>query len=119
MDNDCARILGQAVLDRKNILIAGATGSGKTTIAKALIEAIPLEERLVTIEDTAEWNSIPAVKNNRVYALEANSYWSRPGPRLLTGIAAMAKIFHPGVEIQMLTEGAVLPIEPLRQAVTA
>jgi iron complex transport system substrate-binding protein len=67
----------------------------------------------------AEWNSIPAVKNNRVYALEANSYWSRPGPRLVTGIAAMAKIFHPGVEIQMLTEGAVLAIESLRQAVTA
>ena len=59
MDNDLAAMLGQAVLDRRNILIAGATGSGKTTIAKALIEAIPLDERLVTIEDTAEWNSIP------------------------------------------------------------
>ena len=67
----------------------------------------------------AEWNGIPAVQNNRVYALEANSYWSRPGPRLVTGIAAMAKIFHPGVEIQLLTEGAAILIEPLRQAVTA
>ena len=66
-----------------------------------------------------EWNSIPAVKNNRVYALEANSYWSRPGPRLVTGIAAMAKIFHPEVDIQLLTEGASIPIELLRQAVTA
>ena len=64
MDNDWAAMLGQAVLDRRNILIAGATGSGKTTIAKALIEAIPLDERLVTIEDTAEWNSIP--HRNRV-----------------------------------------------------
>ena len=64
MDDDWARVLGQAVLDRKNILIAGATGSGKTTIAKALIEAIPLDERLVTIEDTAEWTGIP--HRNRV-----------------------------------------------------
>jgi len=64
MDDDRAQQLGQAVLARKNILIAGATGSGKTTIAKALIEAIPLDERLVTIEDTAEWNSIP--HRNRV-----------------------------------------------------
>ncbi|HET7881601.1 MAG TPA: P-type DNA transfer ATPase VirB11 [Acetobacteraceae bacterium] len=64
MDGDWARMLGQAVLDRKNILIAGATGSGKTTIAKALIEAIPLQERLVTIEDTAEWTGIP--HRNRV-----------------------------------------------------
>jgi iron complex transport system substrate-binding protein len=67
----------------------------------------------------AEWNTIPAVRNNRVYALEANSYWSRPGPRLMTGIAAMAKVIHPEVEIEMLTENAVLPIPPLSQAVTA
>ena len=64
MDSDWAAMLGQAVLDRRNILIAGATGSGKTTIAKALIEAIPLADRLVTIEDTAKWNSIP--HRNRV-----------------------------------------------------
>jgi type IV secretion system protein VirB11 len=64
MDGDWALMLGQAVLDRRNILIAGATGSGKTTIAKALIEAIPQHERLVTIEDTAEWTGIP--HRNRV-----------------------------------------------------
>ncbi len=51
--------LRSAVLDRKNIVICGATGSGKTTWAKALIEEIPLSERLITIEDTFEWNTIP------------------------------------------------------------
>ena len=43
-----------AVRTRRNILISGATGSGKTTLSKALIAAIPAHERLITIEDTAE-----------------------------------------------------------------
>ena len=58
----------------------------------------------------AEWSSIPAVRNNRVYAIEANSYVSRPGPRLVTGVAALAKLFHPDVEIHLDTNQAVLPI---------
>jgi type IV secretion system protein VirB11 len=43
-----------AVRSRKNILISGATGSGKTTFSKGLIRLIPEHERLLTIEDTRE-----------------------------------------------------------------
>ena len=43
-----------AVLSRKNILVSGPTGSGKTTWTKALIREIPAEERLITIEDARE-----------------------------------------------------------------
>ncbi len=43
-----------AVVSRKNIIVSGATGSGKTTWTKALIREIPAEERLVTIEDAQE-----------------------------------------------------------------
>ena len=46
--------LEQCVLSQKNIVIAGKTGSGKTTFAKALIRAIPEDERIVTIEDVHE-----------------------------------------------------------------
>jgi type IV secretion system protein VirB11 len=43
-----------AVVSRKNIIVSGATGSGKTTWTKALIREIPPEERLITIEDAQE-----------------------------------------------------------------
>jgi type IV secretion system protein VirB11 len=43
-----------SVRSRKNILLSGATGSGKTTWTKALMQEIPPEERLITIEDARE-----------------------------------------------------------------
>ena len=43
-----------AVKARKNIVVSGPTGSGKTTWTKALIREIPSEERLITIEDAKE-----------------------------------------------------------------
>jgi len=43
-----------AVTSRKNILVSGPTGSGKTTWTKALIREIPPQERLITIEDAKE-----------------------------------------------------------------
>jgi pilus assembly protein CpaF len=46
--------LAEAVRNRKTILIAGGTDTGKTTFAKALIDFIPQHERLGVIEDTAE-----------------------------------------------------------------
>lgn len=42
-----------------------------------------------------KWKLIPAVQNNRVYAVDANSYFSKPGPRTITGIEILAKIMHP------------------------
>jgi type IV secretion system protein VirB11 len=43
-----------AVRARKNIVVSGPTGSGKTTWTKALIREIPTHERLITIEDAQE-----------------------------------------------------------------
>jgi iron complex transport system substrate-binding protein len=53
----------------------------------------------LAMEHTDEWNAIPAVRNGRVYALEANSYFSRPGPRLIAGIEALVGVFHPEVRV--------------------
>ena len=51
---DFAAMLALAVRQRRNILIAGGTSSGKTTFLNALLREIPAEERLVLIEDTPE-----------------------------------------------------------------
>jgi iron complex transport system substrate-binding protein len=65
------------------------------------------------------WQSIPAVRDNRVYALEASNYFSRPGPRLITGIEALAKLFHPAVEVRREAESAVVPITPQARSASA
>jgi iron complex transport system substrate-binding protein len=57
-----------------------------------------------------EWSAIPAVRNSRVYALNASGYFSRPGPRLVSGIEALAKIVHPGIAVTAEAEGITLPI---------
>jgi len=44
----------QAVLYKKNIVVGGATGSGKTTFMKSLVNHVPANERLITIEDSRE-----------------------------------------------------------------
>lgn len=47
-------LLGSLVRDRANVLVVGATGAGKTTLINALAGAIAPNDRVVTIEDTAE-----------------------------------------------------------------
>ena len=51
---DIALALAKAVRERRNILIAGGTSTGKTTFLNALIREIPQTERLILIEDTPE-----------------------------------------------------------------
>jgi len=65
---DWAAFFKLAVEERKNILISGATGSGKTTIAKSLIKLIPERERIITIEDARE---LVVDQRNRVHMIYA------------------------------------------------
>jgi pilus assembly protein CpaF len=54
LDRPLANRLEDYVLKRKNILISGGTGTGKTTLAGLLAKFIPEDERILVIEDTAE-----------------------------------------------------------------
>jgi type IV secretion system protein VirB11 len=55
MGAETARLLSLAVVDRRNILVAGGTSSGKTTLANGLLAELgPRDERVILIEDTRE-----------------------------------------------------------------
>jgi iron complex transport system substrate-binding protein len=70
---------------RADVMIAMPCGYNVArTVAEFRAEKLP-----------EEWKSLPAVIEGRIYALDANSYSSRPGPRLADGVEIIAGILHP------------------------
>ena len=41
------------------------------------------------------WDTIPAFKSSKIYAVNASAYFSRPGPRIVNGLELLAHIIHP------------------------
>ena len=77
MSADTARLLSMAVVERRNILVAGGTSSGKTTLANALLaEMAHLDERILLIEDTRELQS-PAFRHGRAAHAPCECSWGR------------------------------------------
>lgn len=72
-----------AVRSRKNILVSGPTGSGKTTWTKALIQEIPVAERLITIEDAKELVLDRHPNHVRLYYSKDDQGLARVTPRQL------------------------------------
>ena len=56
ISEEVAAFLEQMVVCRKNIFVSGGTSSGKTTFLNVLADFIPAQERVITIEDSAELN---------------------------------------------------------------
>jgi iron complex transport system substrate-binding protein len=48
-----------------------------------------------TLETNDKWKSLQSVQNNEVYAVNAGAYFSKPGPRTITGLEVIAKIIDP------------------------
>jgi iron complex transport system substrate-binding protein len=53
---------------------------------------IELSEHLT---DLPKWSEVPAVRQGRVYAVDADSYFARPGPRVVDGLELFAHLIHP------------------------
>ena len=53
------------------------------------------------VEMPADWNGLPAVREGRVFAVDANGYFSRPGPRLADGVGILARILHPHLSVDV------------------
>ena len=69
---------------------------------KRALQDVPL------LSESPGWESLPAVRNNRVYAIDAGAYTSRSGPRLVVGLEIMAEMIHPELFSGLIPEsGAV------------
>jgi iron complex transport system substrate-binding protein len=69
---------------------------------KRALEDMPL------MKSKEGWASLPAVKNNQVYVVDAGAYTSRSGPRLVTGLEIMAEMIHPELFSGMIPESGAL-----------
>lgn len=94
--------LERAVQARRNILISGATGSGKTTLAKGLVACIPSDERILTIEDTPEL-SVPHANHVRLLYAKDGHGLARVGPREL--LEACLRMRPDRILLQELRDG--------------
>jgi iron complex transport system substrate-binding protein len=50
---------------------------------------------LETLTDHPQWRQLPAVQKNRVYVVDGNAYFNRPGPRIVDSAEILAEILHP------------------------
>jgi len=72
-----------------------------------------LEETVKEFRSTRlpeSWKSMPAVQKGRVYAVDANSYFSRPAPRLVAGVEILARLFHPDLAAMPIPPNAFAPL---------
>lgn len=56
------------------------------------------------------WDAIPAVRDGRVYAVDANAYVSRPGPRVIDGIEIFASALHPDLGFRYMADEEAVPL---------
>jgi iron complex transport system substrate-binding protein len=83
---DSIRIPWEKVRDlNPEVLVVAPCGFGAS---EALIQAESLKSR-------PGWKELNAVKAGRVFAVDANSYFARPGLRLVDGVELLAHLFHP------------------------
>jgi iron complex transport system substrate-binding protein len=83
---DSVRITWQEVLNwAPEVLIISPCGFN---LRGALQQASQLSAR-------PGWTDLPAVRQNRVYAVDANSYFARPGPRTVEGVELLTHLIHP------------------------
>lgn len=52
-------------------------------------------EQTQTLLRQPGWSDLPAVRNKQVFAVNANAYFARPGPRIVDGVELLAHLFHP------------------------
>jgi iron complex transport system substrate-binding protein len=82
------KVSKEQIADSRADLIVVMPCGYNTERAAAECHAVPFPD---------SWRDLPALRNRRAYATDANAYFSRPGPRLADGVAVLAHLVHPGL----------------------
>ncbi len=61
------------------------------------MEKFTILEYKKILQNNPEWNNLRAVKQHNIFAVDANSFFSKPSLRTITGIEILAKIIHPDI----------------------
>jgi iron complex transport system substrate-binding protein len=101
---DSIRIPWQQILDHQPevILVSPCGFNTRNAVEQALL-----------LKSRPGWSDLPAVREGRVYAVDGNAYFARPGPRLVDGIELIAHLVHPELFAWQGPADAYRQLEPL------
>ena len=74
---------------------------------------------LPILEGIPVWESLPAVRHNRVYVVNGSAYFSRPGPRVVDSLEILAEIIHPDIFAGRFAKREVFRLDQLNVALVA
>jgi iron complex transport system substrate-binding protein len=93
---------GAEVFHRLGIPSARVTSDQVVAAAPEVVVLAPcgfhldaVEREMARVTTFPGWDDLPAVRANEVWAVDASSFFSRPGPRLVAGVELLAQILHP------------------------
>jgi iron complex transport system substrate-binding protein len=93
---------GQEVFDRRGVPSARVTPDQVVSAEPEAIVLAPcglhldaVEREWARTQPFPGWERLPAVRAHEVWAVDASSFFSRPGPRLVDGVEVLAQILHP------------------------
>lgn len=66
---------------------------------------------LPALRENARWQSLPAVRNKRVYSVDGNAYMNRPGPRLVDSAEIIAGLVQPDLFAGLIPDGSYERVE--------
>ncbi len=90
-----------AVVDAKLAATSAAREAARSYVEAPTAQVADADARRAAEEAEAllnlpGWPDLPAVRDGRVWVVDANSFFSRPAPRLVEGVEILARILHPG-----------------------
>jgi iron complex transport system substrate-binding protein len=101
-------VLGRAGEPSFKVSADDVAGSGAGTILVMLCgyDAARNAAEFSRTQLPQSWRNLPALREVRVFAVDANSYFSRPGPRLAEGLQILAHLLHPDLFASQSPDGA-------------